>query len=91
MDEWMNRWMDEWMDADSPIVQSSSGIVAALHSDHKQREEQEEHGHSEANTIHCLVANQHVTVHVTLHAGNRRAHPSFTETWNLQQQTKHTL
>lgn len=53
--------------------------------DHEQREEQEEHGHPEANAVNRLVANQHITVHMTLHTRNRRTHPSFTETWNLQQ------
>lgn len=76
------------MDADSPVVQSSSGVLATLDFDHKQREEQEEHGHAEANAVHSLVADQHVTVHMTLHARNRRTHPSFTEAWNLQQHTE---
>lgn len=77
--------MNGWINADSPVVQSSAGVLAALHSDHEQREEQEEHGHAEANAVHGLVANQHITVHVTLHARDRRADPSFTETGNLQQ------
>lgn len=76
------------MDSDSPIVQRSSGVLAALDFDHEQREEQEEHGHSKANAVHSLVANQNITVHMTLHTGNRRAHPSFTETWNLQRHTE---
>lgn len=78
-----------WMDSDSPIVQCCSGVLAALNFDHEQREEQEEHGHAEANAVHSLVANQHIAVHMTLHTGNRRAHPSFTETWNLQRHTEH--
>lgn len=58
-------------DFDSPIVHCSSGVLAALDFDHKQREEQKEHGHSKANTVHSLVANQHITVHMALHARNR--------------------
>lgn len=58
-------------DFDLPIVQRSSRVLAALDFDHKQRKEQKEHGHAEANTVHSLVANQHITVHVTLHARNR--------------------
>lgn len=54
-----------------PIVQRSSGVLAALDFDHEQREEEKEHGHAEANAVHSLVANQHITVHVTLHARNR--------------------
>lgn len=79
------------MDADSPIVQCSPGILAALHFDHEQREEKEEHGHPKANAVHSLVADQHIAVHVTLHAGYRRAHTSFTETRNLQQHVKQIL
>lgn len=71
-------------DGHSPIVQPSSRVLAALHFDHEERKEQEEHGHAKANTVHSLVTNQHVTVHVTLNTGDGRAHPSFTEPWDLQ-------
>lgn len=70
-----------------PIVQCGPWVLAALDFDHEQREEQEEHGHAKANTVHSLVANQNITVHVTLHTGNRRAHPSFTKPWNLREKT----
>lgn len=58
------------MNVDSPVVQCSSRVVATLDLYHEQREEQEEHGHAEANTVHSLIADKHVTVHMTLHAGN---------------------
>lgn len=74
-----------WVDTDSPVVQRSTGVLAALDFDHQQREKKEEHGHAEANTVHSFVAHQHVTVYVTLHARNGRAHPPFTETRDLQQ------
>lgn len=74
--------------ADSPVVECSTGVFTALDFDHEQREKQEEHSHSEANTVHGLVANQHITVHMSLHTRNRRTPPSFTETWNLEQHKK---
>lgn len=70
-------------------MQRSSGVLAALHFDHQQREEEEKHGHAEADAVHGLVAHQHVTVDVTLDARKRGTHPSFTETRNLQQRTGH--
>lgn len=70
-------------------MQRSSGVLAALDFDHEQREEEEKHGHAEANAVHGLVADQHVTVDVALDTRDRRAHPSFTKTRNLQQTAGH--
>lgn len=67
----------------SPVVDGSSGVLAALHFDHEQREEQEEDGHSEADAIDGPVAHQHVTVNMSGHTGQRRGHALFTEAWNL--------
>lgn len=53
-----------------PIVYSSSGILATLDFDHEEGEEQEEHCHAEADTVHSLVANQDITVDMTLHTWN---------------------
>lgn len=72
-------------------MQRSSGVLAALDFDHQQREEEEKHGHAEANAIHGLVADQHVTVDVALNTRNRGTHPSFTETRNLEQRTGHNI
>lgn len=66
-------------------MNSSSWILAALDLDHEDREEEEEHGHAEADAVHSLVAHQHITVHMTLHSGDRGTHSSFTKAWNLQQ------
>lgn len=52
-------------------MQRSSRVLTALDFDHEQREEEEKHGHAEANAVHSLVADQHVTVDVTLDARNR--------------------
>lgn len=71
-------------------MQCGSGVLAALDFDHDEGEEQEKHGHAETDPVHGLVANQHITVHVTLHTGNRGPHPTLTETWNLQQEHKTT-
>lgn len=51
-------------------MQRSSGVSAALDFDHEQRKEKEKDGHAEANAVHRLVADQHVAVHVALHARN---------------------
>ena len=73
------------MDLGSPVVQCGSGVLTAPDFDHEQGEEQEEHGHAEADAVHSLIANQHITVHMPLHTRDGGAHPPFTETWNLQQ------
>lgn len=78
-------------DSDSPIVKCSSGVQAAFNFDHEQREEQEEHGHTKTNTVYSLVANQHITVNVSLHTRNWRAHSSLTKTRNLKQHTEQKL
>jgi len=68
----------------SPVVQRRPGVVAALHLDHEQREEQEEQRHAEADAVHRLVADQHVAVHVALDARDGRARAAYAETRNLQ-------
>ena len=50
-----------------PVVYCSSRILATLDLDHKEGEEQEEHRHAEADTVHSLVADQDITVDMTLH------------------------
>lgn len=50
-----------------PVVYCSSRILATLDLDHNEGEEQEEHGHAKADAVHSLVADQDITVHMTLH------------------------
>lgn len=79
------------VESDSPIMYSSSGVLAALHFNHKQREEQEEQSHAKANAVHGPVANQHVTVHMAPHTRKRGTHPIFTKAWNLGTKTNGRL
>lgn len=65
-----------------------SGVLAALHLDHEQSEEQEERSHGEADAVHGPVAHQHVTVDVAPHTRKRRAHAVLTEAWNLSTGTE---
>lgn len=69
----------------------SSWILAALNLDHEEREQEEEHGHAKAHTVHGLVTHQNVTVHMTLYAGDRGSHSSFTKAWNLQSNTTFSI
>lgn len=78
-------------DSDSPIVKCGPGVQAAFNFDHEQREEQEEHGHAKTDTVHSLVADQHITVNVALHNRNRRARSSLTKTRDLKQHTEQKL
>lgn len=71
------------MHSSSPVMESSSGVLAAPHFDHEQREEQEKDSHGEADAVHGPVANQHVTVDVAPNAREGRGHAVFTEAWNL--------
>lgn len=63
-----------------PILDGSSGVLAAAHSNHDDGEEEEEARHGEAHTVHRLVAHNDVTVHVA-----RYVRATHTETWNLSQ------
>lgn len=67
--------------AHKPVLDVSSGVLAAAHADHNDGEEEEEAGHGEAHAVHGLVAHDDVTIHMVLHAGNTEA--ALTETWNL--------
>ncbi len=71
-----------------PIVDGSTGVSAVLDVNHKNRKPQEPHTHAKADAIHCLVANKHFTIDISLQAGDRRTSPVFTEAWDLQQITE---
>lgn len=75
--------MSVHVEGDSPIMDCSSGVLAALHFNHQQREEQEEQSHTKAYTVHSPVANQHITVDMAPHTRKRGTHPFFTKPWNL--------
>lgn len=72
----------------SPVVDGSSGVLAAPHFDHEQREEQEERRHGETDAVHGPVAHQHLTVDVAPHSRESRARPLLTEAWNLTTSTR---
>lgn len=66
-----------------PIVHRCPWVVAALHFDHQQGEEKEEHGHTEAHTVHSFVTNEYIAIHVAMHTRNTCSHPSITKSGNL--------
>lgn len=67
-----------------PILDGGSVVLAAAHSDHDEREEEEEAGHGKAHAVHWLVAYDYITVHAA-----RYGRAACTETRNLMTQ-KHT-
>lgn len=70
-----------------PIVDGSTGVSAVLDVNHKNGKRQETHTHAKADAVHCLVANKHFTVDISLQAGDRRSSSIFTEAWDLQKIT----
>lgn len=61
-----------------PILDGSSGVLAAAYTDHDDGEEEEEAGHGKAHAVHRLVAHDDITVDLALYKCAFRA-----ETWNL--------
>lgn len=64
MQESNNQGSHVFVQGHSPIVDCSSGVLAALDFDHEQREEQEEGSHGKADTVYGPVAHQHLAVDV---------------------------
>lgn len=67
-----------------PVVDGSTGVSAVLDVNHQDGKPQEPHAHAEADAVHCLVAHEHLTVDIGLHARDRGAGPVFTEARDLQ-------
>lgn len=65
-------------------MDGSSGVSAVLDVNQQDGKPQEPHAHAEADAVHCLVAHEHLTVDIGLHARDRGAGPVFTEARDLQ-------
>lgn len=73
---------------DKPVLDGSSGIFAAAHSDHYDGEEKEKASHGEAHAVHRLVADNDVTVHLVRYAWYTGATNTETRYLRGQEQTK---
>lgn len=51
-----------------PVLDGSSRVLAAAHSDHDDGEEEEEAGHGEAHAVDWFITHDDVTVHLAFYA-----------------------